>query len=386
MGWRRRQVTNSGKIDRLNLSFIWTRTFFNLFEDEADQNYPQGFFARITTYKTKFQELRSLMPDHEGLSLPWERTHANKFWNYYFQGRQPLDVSHNLAWQRYLIPFRKRVDVKISTPLVMTKKAIRSITMEGFFYRHGVAVVVTLRVHDSASLDEAVKRALEARRSPLYEVKWSDGSGGSCTLGGLAKHLLDSLCEDALGPGGGMGRDFSGDPFSIAAVIQGSAEYRNRPVEEGKEIHKALEALTTWTPDWPSGNPPKLEDKRLHIKNEQDNHYLYADRGGRALWFPRLFAPSEDGTEIHALRWYSRNLVLASLQTASLGAFLAHTAERLKTGAGINYYWTSWVWNAIKAMDRLSQGDKTTYRTWSTHAQMEQNGFLDAITFLRTRL
>ena len=369
-------------IRRLSLSFVWTRTLFNLCQGPAAAHYPYGFFAKISSYKAKFKALRSAEYDAEGLSLPWKRTHANWFWKHYFHENQPWDLSPNRAWSTYLVPFRKRVKADIATPWLMTKRAV---TLEGFFYTHGVAAVITVRVRDCASLEEGVKRALQVRYSGSYKVKWGDGSEGSYSLSALAEHLLDSLCKDALGPGEGKGRGFSGDPFSIATVIQGGSEYKDRPLEQGDQVHKALEALVTWNESWPSANPPELGDKRLLIKGQRANHCLYADRQGRVVWFPGLFTPAEDGSKRYALGWYHRNLVLASLQTASLGAFLAHTANRLKTGADIANPHRHWARYAIDALDRLSQG-QNTYRTWSTRAQIEQNGFLDAMNYLKSKL
>ena len=369
------------KIERLSLCFIWTRTFFSLFQDKAAAQYPYGFFARSSAYKAKFEELRSVIDPGEGLSLPWRETCAHSFWKHYFRDTHLRDVKPGIAQDNYLVPFRKRVNPQhILTPW-LTKRAV---TLEGFFYRHGVAAVITVRVRDCASLDEAVERAFQARHSGSYRVKWGGGSeDNSYSLSALAEYLLDSFCEDALGPDGEKGKGFS--PFSIATVIQGGSEYRDQPVKQGDEIHKALEALTTWTESWPSVNPPQLEDKRFPIRHPQDNHYLYGDRQGRAVWFPKLFTPPEDGSKRYALGWYSRNLLLASLQTASLGAFLTHTADRLKTGADIPNSQKLCARAAIKALDGLSQG-QNTYRTWSTRVQIEQSGFLDAMNYLKTKL
>lgn len=371
------------EIKRLSLSFIWTRTFFDLFERQAAQRYPYGFFAKISAHKAKFNELRGAGYDDEGLSLPWKPRRANYFWKYYF-GRHPGDLTANLARERYLVPFRKRVKARISTSWLPTKGAV---TLEGFFYAHGVAAVLTVRVRNSASLEEALTKAFQARWSASYKVKWNDGSEGDYSLGALAGYLLDSFCQDALGPGAGKGMEFpSGEPFSIATVIQGGSDYRDQLVEQGDETHRALEALASWNIDWPSANPPNLEDKKWDIKKPQDNHYLYGDKKGRALWFPKLFTPPDYAPRIYALGWYHRNLVLASLQTASLGAFLAHTAERLKRGARITVPHSDCAGNAIRALERLSQGRQNTYRTWSTRVQIEQNGFLDAMNYLKTKL
>jgi len=370
------------EIERLNLCFIWTRTFFNLFHGQAAELYPHGFFAKSAAYKAKFKELRFEGHDADGLCLPWPQTHANRFWEHYFEETQPRDVSPNLAWQTYLVPFRKRAKAEIFTTWLPTKRAV---TLEGYFYRHGVVAAITVKVHDCASLNEAVNRALQARYSGTYQVKWSDGSEENVSLGGLANHLLDSCCKDALSAEEEKGIGFSGDPFSIVAVIQGGSEYKDQPVEQNDEIHRALEALTTWTAAWPGATPPQLAKKKLRIKNVKDNHCLYAGKQGRVVWFPKLFTPSEQGSKVYALGWYYRNLVLASLQTASLGTFLMHTANELKKGASISTYHANWARYAIMALERLSQSPNT-YRTWSTRAQIEQNGFLDAMNYLKTKL
>jgi len=256
--------------------------------------------------------------------------------------------------------------------------------MEGYFYRHGVATMVTLRIRNCASLNKTLEKALLSRHAGTYKVTWNDGTQSSFSLSKLVKHYLDVLCTQALGGEQGMGRDFSGNPFSVAAVIQGSKEYETVPVKQGNDIHKALESLVTWNKNWSKTNPPQLEEKALPIKNDKGNHILYGDRQGRAVWFPLLFAPPSHGHK-HAIGWYFRNLMLASMQTASLGAFLKYTTDQFQNGKTISGSQKHWASKAINALERLSQG-QNTYRTWSTHAQIEQNSFRETIDYLKSKL
>jgi hypothetical protein len=371
------------QIARLNLSFIWTRTFDHFFRGPASLTYPYSFLARISSYKEKFDALRPAHSgtDAQGLSLPWPSRRANWFWKYYFNGTMPRDVSANRAWES-LIPFRKAIRAAIETPWLNRK---HNVTLEGFFYRHGVAAAITVRVLDCMTLPEAVQKALDCRRNKDYTVRWEGGSKGEYSLTALVNEILDRLCEAALGPAESKGISFPAEPFSVATIIDGGSDYRDREVLQSNDIHKALKTLASWNDAWPNADPPKLEDKRFRIKNRLDNHYLYGDQQGRAVWFPQLFTPSVDGKQKYALGWYHRNLLLSSLQTASLGAFVKHTADVMMTGAKISNYQSDWAWNAIEALNRLYHGENT-YRTWSARAHMEQNSFVTAKEYLEKKL
>lgn len=373
----------AAKIDRVNVSFLWTRTFDHFFQGPAMPNYPYRFFARISSYKSKYEDLKNLIIDEHGLSLPWRTKRANWFWKYYFNGRQPWDVSGNQAWE-HLVPFRKSIPAKVGTPWL---KREHNVSLEGFFYRHGIAVAITVRILDSESLSEMVQGALDSRRGRDYKVTWENGEEKEYSLTALANAILDRLCEQALGPNESKGTGFPAEPFSITTIIQAGAGYRDREVLQGDEVHRALETLANWNSSWPNADPPKLVDKRFRIKNELDNHCLYGDQQGRAVWFPKLFTPSPDGRKKYALGWYHRNLVLSSLQTASLGAFLKHTADVHRAGGRINNYQTDWCWNAMNVLRRMYSGKKeNTYGTWSARGHIEQNSFLGAMDYLDRQL
>ena len=78
------------QIDRLSLSFLWTRTQFNFFQGALVEQYPYGFLARPSLFKEKFNDLREFGEDENDLGLPWRRKRASRFWRHYFTGKAPL--------------------------------------------------------------------------------------------------------------------------------------------------------------------------------------------------------------------------------------------------------------------------------------------------------
>lgn len=90
--------------------------------------------------------------------------------------------------------------------------------------------------------------------------------------------------------------DFSADPFSILTIIKGSENYSQESLQQEGPIHKALETLATWNEIWPSGQPPALQEKSFStVKKKVANHSFYANKNGRVVWFPQLFAARPNG-------------------------------------------------------------------------------------------
>lgn len=364
-------------IQRTRLSFIWTRTFFDFFDGQNVKNLPFGFFATTSGYKEKYDELRNVVVDANGLSLPWNINESGKnyFWAHYLQGKQRQDLALNDAWDTYKIPFRKQVETQHESPTVLLIRA------EGFFYRHGVAVLITIDLGECGSLDKWTAQALQVRRGKFFTT---GGEEKKNSLQEIADNISDALCKSALGENKTKGLEFDGDPFSLVTVIDGVEDYIKEPLEQGGEIHKSLEKLATWNDLWPSGENPKLEEKRFsNVKYKIENHCIYAGRHGRVIWFPHRF--SLQPGKRHSLGCYHRNLTLASLQTASLGAFISHAANESKKGNPLSQYLKNWARSAIGILDDFNTGEKT-YRTWSTKDQIEKNGILDSMAYLKTVL
>jgi len=368
-------------VDQLNVSFIWTRTFFHLFNEAETVRAPFGFFAGYSDYRSKFNELLS---SSSQLSCPWEDKTAktNWFWKYYL-GTDPLRTEtsklSNLSWNN-LVPFRKTLKRDVMLPWSDPSSNVKDISLEVFFYRHGVALVCTLRLRHFENLDDAVNKALEARYQSVFASRTASGSVQSCTLTALSEDCLNELCRDAIQSTEG----YSDQLFSIAAVVSGNCENNENIVQQGSPIHKALEGLTSWDSSWQNMDLPDLSANVIPIKKYQPKDVLYGHENGRALWLPRLFVPVAERRKHFALRWYYRNLVMASMHARSLSAFLVNTNKqtilngRLKDHARIAR-------NILLKLQNVK--DKSTYQTNSLKVQISNDIVLQtALTQLNPRI
>ena len=370
------------KIDQLNVSFIWTRTFFHLFDDAVTEKVPFGFFARRTAYTKKFVEL---FPGTSRLTCPWEKKTAetNWFWKYYLGNVDPLrtdpsTLSGNCL--NNLIPFRESLKLDLTVPWSSDSNPARGISFEGFFYRHGVALVCTLRLRDCQNIEEAVNRALEARYQPVFSLRTLTGEVKPYALTALSEQCLDALCQEAINCTDG----YTDQLFSVAAVASGDKEYEGRVVQQGDEIHRALEALASWDSSWKTMTLPELTENVISIKKQQPGDVLYGHENSRVLWSPRLFIPVSEGRKNYALRWYYRNLVMASMHARSLSAFLVNTNKQSAINGRLKGH-------AKIARDILlnlqNPVGKSTYRTRSLNVQIENDRELQtALTQLSSKI
>lgn len=370
------------KIDQLNVSFIWTRTFFQLFDDAVTETVPFGFFAQRTAYTKKFVEL---FPGTSQLTCPWEKKTAetNWFWKYYLGNVDPLRTdpsSLSCDCLNNLIPFRKSLKLDVTVPWSNDSNPARGISFEGFFYRHGVALVCTLRLRNCQNIEEAVDRALEARYHPVFSLHTQNGEVKPYSMTALSENCLDALCQEAINCVDG----YTDNPFSVAAVASGNKDYEGRVVQQGDEIHKALEALASWDSSWKTMTLPELTGNIISIKKQQPEDVLYGHENSRVLWSPRLFVPVAEGRKNYALRWYYRNLVMASMHARSLSAFLVNTNKQV----AINGRLKSHAKIARDILLKLQNPDgKSTYRTKSLKVQIENDRELQtALTQLNPRI
>lgn len=371
-------MCKSKKINRLNVSFIWTRTFFDFFKDyknnrEPGRRPPFDFFLEIGSYRKKFRELQADNIDAKGLTLPWVKGSGNSFWKYYFGSKKPNNVTFNDAWKN-LAPFRQSIPVKMESAALHPED---NISAEIFFYKHGIALLITVRLMDSLTLEDAAAKAKYVRDEPIFRIAAKEETQECYHLNGLSKKLLDMSCTAALGRQSETDSSFAYDPFSISTVIDGGDYYRDKPVEQGDEIHSALERLTNRREMTAND---KLAEKR--IKNIQDNgantiDCLYADRQGRTVWIPRLFTARDERGQGFRLGCYHRNLVLASLQVASIGAFFWHHSNKSSVEVDkFGFLLSNWKFLSSKVLSKLSDGKMgKTYRTESARLQIDQNKY-----------
>ncbi len=352
----------------MNVSFIWNRTFFHLFDDAVTEKVPFGFFARRTAYTKKFLELSS---GTSPLTYPWEKKTAetNWFWKYYLSNVDPLHTDPSTLsgdCLNNLIPFRKSLKLDVTMPWSTDSNPAKGISFEGFFYRHGVSLVCTLRLRDCQNIEEAVDRALDARYQSIFSLRSQNGEVRPYSLRALSDQCLDALCQEAINCTDG----YTDQLFSVAAVASGDKEYEGRVVQQADEIHKALEALASWDPSWKTMTLPDLTQNVISIKKQQPGDVLYGHENSRVLWSPRLFVPVAEGRKNYALRWYYRNLVMASMHARSLSAFLVNTHKQSAINGRLKGH-------AKIARDILlklqNPVGKSTYRTRSLKVQIEND-------------
>ena len=337
----------------------------------------------LPIYTKKFLELSS---GTSPLTYPWEKKTAetNWFWKYYLSNVDPLRTDPSTLsgdCLNSLIPFRKSLKLDVTLPWSSDSHLAKGISFEGFFYRHGVALVCTLRLRDCQNIEEAVDRALEARYQSVFSLRSQNGEVMPYSLRALSEQCLDALCQEAINCTNG----YTDQLFSVAAVASGDREYEGRVVQQGDDIHQALEALASWNPSWKKTLVlPDLTQNVILIKQQQPGDVLYGHENSRVLWSPRLFVPVAEGRKNYALRWYYRNLVMASMHARSLSAFLVNTNKQSAINGRLKGY-------AKIARDILlklqNPVDKSTYRTRSLKVLIENDRDLQtALKELNPRL
>jgi len=350
----------------LKVSFLWTRTFFELFDNSTAASSPFSFFFRPSDYKGK---IKSLYTGKSSLTLPWKLTdHTNRtnwFWKYYLNDINPLTSPHDTVANRCFplcVPVRKSLTRLIAVDSPPAFGMHDRASFEGFFYRHGIACVCTFTIHDCSSLDEAVLKAMCLRHEPLFSIPGRKNKVSLTTVGDYCRNLL---CQEV-----GMVNDwFDEDPFSLVTVVEGEG---NQTVRQGCNIHRALEALASWDRSWRQRPLPVLSAHTISIKNNHMSDIMYGHANSRVLWIPRLFAPGNN----YALVWYCRNLLMASMQVKSFRDFLvrADNLQRINSATRIGGYARE-----VKAILRNMEKGLKTYRTMSVCKQINNDAQLQRI-------
>jgi hypothetical protein len=371
----------------LRLSFIWVETVLDLIRDPVPSSAPLAFLGRSDQYIPLFDKTLQSGMGPEGLQLPWVQQEKGRqfLWSYYLSKPVPGHVSGGQAWKA-LVPFRGKVPATVEAPWLPGR-----VVLEAFFYPHGLAFIATAvcQACPPPTLEEAVENAFEVRRTGRFQVRWDEGGASeSLPLDVLADKGLAALRKFALGPGAGPGPGAGAGPltpFTVVTVVRGTSVDRETPAPDGGEVHRALHAMTTWSPYWRGASLPSLDEASLQIKGDApDNHVLYGRTRGRAVWFPQLFNPETKGRH-RSLSCYHRNLVLVSLHVESLSGLVSETAKHIRDGKMLSVgSHDQCARRAVGILSRLYGGVKNdNYRSWSPRAHIEQNEFVTAVNEVR---
>jgi hypothetical protein len=261
-----------------------------------------GACVRGKNYADLFKQL--LEYDNDPLvTLPWPRRRGkryperNHFWADYLisklqQGR-PSDAGDICC--AALAPLRRKI-----SPVRIIRQGRRSF-VEGWYYPHGVALTATLwcrGAFEPSALHHAANNFLA---QPL-QVTWPDGRGQTLRLTGLAGACLETLRVEAFGV---RNNPMFLESMSVLSIISTEAEASDTAQVEQDLLAAALDCI--------GGRPDATSQPALGSD-------IHTPSKGRVVWRPDK-ARAASG-ETHTLGCLHRNLVLSTLQTASLIAGL----------------------------------------------------------------
>jgi hypothetical protein len=377
---------SSPSVSRAHLTFIWVETTLSLLK--KGKLSPFSFVAGAGSYIPRFEQLQTWInqemagpnPDPDGLTLPWDKVAGQRFWtrylNRYPQGQG--SASGGEAWKS-IVPFREKLKAKVSAEWLPAK-----VLVEGFYYPHGVAAMVTftVRLPEPRTLEATVElcRDIRKRRKLTYTPRGE--AAKDMPLDALGSAVLTLARERSLGEGAAPGVAASA-PFSLVTMIELQDADPDAPVAQGDAVHKLLEAVTGWQEPVPPLGP--IAQRIVSGPVVDPVNLLYAGRRGRAIWSPYFAIKPADSDapekSKHTLGCYHRNLAYASMQVESLARLaVATNAEGFQGDVHRDI-----ARFAGGILGRMYGGDETVYRARSCQRHLEDNNWLDDIDKIRTQ-
>lgn len=404
------------RIQELRISFTRMQVFPELLPRDAKMHYLgndieyEEMFNKIQSniekrvHFTEHGEIQkpSLAPGE--LTVPWFKRHH--FWEFYLDKPTRLSkVNGNKAWL-HRVPLRFASPAKI--PSSSLSLPLTHLTVDGYLYIHGVAVVLRATLKRDLPLDDMVNAACEVINHVRFEgVRWANGTTSlqPLTLKGLAIQTLGYLTKEVLNENTeGVGRLC--DPFTVATVIRGNglnleqlqSEFNSFKENSSKEslndtqgiqiklldskIRRALEGLATWDTQWKYNAVHSDNKVTLKFKGQdtKPGYMLYGLKQSRVVWFPSYFMDTGETGELHLLGCYHSNLTIGSLQTSSLLELV-----RLFTDVDLSHHQLikQTVRRAVVLLSNLYGQSDSSYRSWSLHKQIKDSGLIDEINKLR---
>lgn len=352
------------EISIFRTSFIWVQTVPGILARTVPP--PYSFVGARGDYIAAFDQCQAGVPAAGTLTLPWRKPVGNLYWRYYFEGEEAGTVTGTQAWKK-LVPFRRPVDIAtVSTPVPGTK-----VTFEAFYAPQGLALVARVNYRGAPKApDDAADLALAARYDFRFLLGGETAPAGGDRLDTIAERALAQIRNAELG---GPKAFLGGKPVSITTVLQGADV---QPIAQGSDEHLLLETITSWKQGLKAADlaAAKLDEAKVPASNTDAENLVYGRDRGRAIWFPRRFV----GNDESALRCYHDNLVQASLQVQSLGAFVTWVAGELEN-ATVEKPVLERARRAAQLLEIFAGGKKALYRSASVMKQIGDADWADAI-------
>jgi len=156
-------------------------------------------------------------------------------------------------------PFRGRLTISAEAPGIADRARV-----EGFFYPHCVALVVTFGLLTVHSLEQAVEAAFDVRRRRKLRVSQGGAADETLSLDQFADRTLNVLRAMMLDKGQQPG--LRAEPFSVVTVIRGAGVDPGVVMPVGGSIHRALQAVTAWSPSYLHDSLSPLDEAKVGIR------------------------------------------------------------------------------------------------------------------------
>ena len=247
-----------------------------------------------------------------------------------------------------------------------------------FYAPQGVALVARANYRGAAKSPlDAVKLLHAARYDYRFLLAGETIPAEGMSLSTIADRALTQVRKTDLG--GADGYAEGNTPVTVTTFLQGE---NVQPIAQGSDEHFLLEAVTDWNRNLKMADlaTHKLDSARLNkvLKADAEN-MMYARGRGRAIWFPRDFV----GNAKPSLSCYDRNIVQASLQTQSLGAFVSWAAGQIAQETPLDGAVLDRAKRAAALLQIFANGGtgglKVTYRSASVMEQIASAKWDDAI-------
>jgi hypothetical protein len=319
------------------------------------------------------------------LKLPWSEEdpkHQHFFWQFYLENTNPFKITAGQALRR-LVPVRQSSLARVSSPALPGRFSV-----EAYHYPHGLGLVLGVRIKVDLPLFEMVEKALDLARTETLDVVWEDKAAEQLTVSQFGSAALDRLRAATFGEAAAQGIR-SAKPFSIATIVQGVVPPGTEPApKDNPDLHRALDALASWNPNWKTTDPSPLAERSLGLRKGPAKHTLYGLTSGRAVWFPDSFgdkAENEKGGRSRkpSLSCYHRNLIFTSLQTESLARLMDGAKRTWLNGEKLSPAMQRLVKFAAGILGRMYGGDKSVYCSFSPAMQLEDNGWIPVLQEVR---
>jgi hypothetical protein len=350
-------------INSIRLSFIWVDTIPGLLDGLAP-DAGLAWLGRRGDYIYYFDLAQSpgkVMPWPIG--APWSGLDSGwSFWRYYFEDTNVSSITGNQAWKN-LTPFRE--DLVRFAP---DGQAFSELRASAFYFSHGTALALTLNLrHQAMPVLEAAKRAMALRHDRILCLPNEGNQRYSLdVLGNLLREQINGARFEGLATHAGRNQ-----PFSIVTVLEADGVDRLATADDGGDIHRALEAMTGWNPNFDvvdlTQHPITESQIERSGKKGLKSDLVYARKSGVAIWLPRRLNEGKKGRK--ALSCYHNNMLHGSVQIRSLAELVSFTKRNAAASGSVKE-------RSARAGTKLAlmkAGKGPTYRSLCLARQVDQN-------------